>query len=199
MAAAGIAAVLGAGACTPPAEVVSPADLRATVPGATAIVVVYSRTGHTARMARGLSRGLGADYVRLVGDGTEGNSWLSTPSWTVDRKTAPDRIDTAPYELVLIGGPIWFWKPNALTSSFLRHADLRGKGVVLFYTFEGGGMSEATLAAFRGWAEAAGGVVRDVVGLDRKALGPGADLAAEAERIARERRDRWMGRDQRRD
>jgi len=191
LAVAGIAAVLGAGACTPPAEVVSPADLRATVPGARAVVVVYSRTGHTARVARGLARGLGADYVRVLGRGGEGDSWFSTPGWTADLPTTPERIDAAPYDLVLIGGPIWYWRPSALTGSILRRSDLRGKRVVLFYTFEGGAMSSATEATLRGWVEARGGVVRDVVGIDRKALGKEVDPAVEAERIARERRVRW--------
>ena len=36
------------------------------------------------------------------------------------------------FKLVLIGGPIWYWHPNALTTSFIKSSDLHGKDVVLF-------------------------------------------------------------------
>ena len=195
--AAVVAALIGllvlatCGACTPPAEVVSPAELWSAAPGAKTLVVVYSRTGNTARVARAFADVLGADYLRLVGTGAEGDSWFSTPSWTSDVPTTPERFDLRRYDLILVGGPIWYWRPNALSGAFLRRNDWAGKRVVLFYTFEGGSPSSETEATWRSWVTERGGTVRDVVGIDRKALGPDADLYGQAQRLARERRDGW--------
>jgi len=182
---------LGCGACNPPAETVRPDDLRTTVPNATALVVVYSRTGNTARMARGLARALGADFLRLEGEGGEGGSWFSTPLWTSRVPVKPQEVALAPYKLVLIGGPIWYWHPNALTTSFIKSSDLHGKDVVLFYTFEGGEMSESTEQTWKQWVVERGGTVIDLVGIDRKKLSADVSLEKEAERIAREHLPRW--------
>lgn len=184
------AATLAVG-CSPPAELVLPDQLRATVAGATALVVVYSRTGHTAQMGRALAEELGADYLRLQGDGTEGGSWFSTPSWTDAVKLTPERVDLQPYRLVLIGGPIWYWRPNALSRSFVETHELTGRDVVLFYTFEGGAMSEQTLTAWKELVTRRGGALKDVVGLDRTKLVAGTSVAGEAKRIALERKARW--------
>jgi hypothetical protein len=189
-----VGALLSLGACTPPRDAVSTADLHRSAPGATAVVIVYSRSGHTAAVALGLARALHADYQRLLGPGDEGDSWLSTPNWKSEIRFEPSQVDLAPYDLVLIGGPIWYWHPDAVVVSFIRHADLRGKNVVLFYTFEGGAMSDETEAQWRAWASERGGVVRDVVGIDRKQLAEDADLGVEAERIVRERSAAWTRR-----
>ncbi len=177
--------------CAPPAEVVAPDQLRALVAGSTAIVVVYSRTGHTAQAGRALADELRADYVRLQGAGTEGDSWLSTPSWTDPVKLSPAHVELGPYRLVLVGGPVWYWKPNALTWSFLETHDLTGKDVVLFFTFEGGAPSEKTLAAWKAQVARRGGALKDVVGIDRSKLGPGVSVADEARRIALGRKADW--------
>ncbi len=194
---AGLLALFGCGACTPPPEIVRPDDLRSTVPLATALVVVYSRTGHTARMARAFSRVLGADYLRLTGEGGEGNSWFSTPSWKSRVPVAPEKVPLEQYRLVLIGGPVWYWRPNALTSSFIRGQDLTGKDVVLFYTFEGGRMPPEVESEWKSWVAGQGGKVIDLVGIDRKKLGEDGALEQEAERIAHERLAKWIGRENR--
>ncbi|HEY3352942.1 MAG TPA: hypothetical protein VGQ83_06815 [Polyangia bacterium] len=183
-------AALGAG-CSPPPQVVRPESLRPTVPGATALVVVYSRTGYTAEVARAFAQVLGADFLRLQGRGDEGGSWFSTPSWTSRVPVTPARIDLRPYRLVLIGGPIWYWRPNALTTSFIDAADLRGRDVVLFHTNEGGAMSARTVAAWQAIVAARGGRVRDVVGINRKQLPAGVSLAEAAARLAQARRAAW--------
>ena len=186
-----VAVAFSCGACNPPAEIVRPDDLRTQVPGATALVVVYSRTGNTARVARGCARALGADFLRLQGEGGEGGSWFTTPLWTSTVKGTPGETPLEPYRLVLIGGPVWYWHPNALTTSFIKTSDLRGKDVVLFYTFEGGEMSAETERTWKQWVVDRGGTVIDLVGIDRKKLGPDASLEKEAERIAREHLQRW--------
>ena len=176
-------------ACNSPAEVVRPEALRSTTPGATALVVVYSRTGHTARAGRAIARVLGADYLRIQGTGREGGSLASTPSAWTPVPVQPASLDVSRYRLVILGTPIWYWKPSALAVSFSERLDLRGKDVVLFHTNQGG-VRAAGLAEWRRRIERRGGRVRDLIGLDRKRLGS-ETVEAAAERITRERQGRW--------
>ena len=67
-------------ACNPPRELVRPEELHITRPGAEVLVVVYSRSGQTARAARALADELGGDYLRILGPGREGDTFFSTPS-----------------------------------------------------------------------------------------------------------------------
>jgi flavodoxin len=178
-------------ACAPAPEVVRPDDLAASVPGASTLVVVYSRNGHTAEMGRALAKALGGDFLRLQSPGNEGGSFFTTPAWTSRLPVTPDAVDLSRYKLVLVGGPVWYWHPNAVTNSFIQSHDFTGKDVVLFYTFEGGQMSEGTQEIWKKWVTDRGGRIRDVVGIDRKQLPADRSIAAEAERIARERQASW--------
>jgi hypothetical protein len=174
--------------CTPPAEVVRPEDLRAVAAaGATTLVVAYSRSGHTARAARALAGALGADYQRLTGSGREGGTFFSTPSAEARVEVHPDRMDLQQYQTLILMTPIWYWKPTALINTFIDANDLRGKRVILLYTFEGG-IRDGAVRRWRERVAARGGEVRDVVGIDRKKR---PDEAAEARRIAGERRAAW--------
>lgn len=172
-----IALVLGA-ACSPPAEIIRPDELRFDTQGATSVVVVYSRSGHTARAGRALAKHLGADYQRLTSRGTghEGDSFFATPSADTLVPIEPEHLDLGRYRLVILGTPIWYWKPTALINSFIETADLRGKDVVLFYTNEGG-ISKQAVARWRERVEKRGGRVKAVLAIDRKALAPGEDEA----------------------
>jgi hypothetical protein len=185
------ALLLVASGCTPPAEVVRPDDLRHSVPDAKALVVVYSRTGNTAKLGKAFAKELGADYLRLQVEGDPAGSWLSAPSWKTLVSTAPEQVDLSRYSLILVGGPIWMWHPNALTNTFLRRHEFGGKDVVLFYTFEGGALSPETEATWRGWVEEKQGRVLEIVGINRKELPAGATLEQEAQRLARDRVPRW--------
>ncbi|MGC4118715.1 MAG: hypothetical protein QM765_29985 [Myxococcales bacterium] len=176
--------------CVPPREVVRPDELANRSPNATALVVVYSRSGHTAAMARAMAGVLGADYQRLSSEKVP-DSFLSIPKWTEPIPVTPQTLDLAPYRLVVVGGPIWQWRPNAVTASFLQANDFTGKDVVLFYTFQGGTMSPETEAAWKKLVTDRGGRVLEVVGINRKDLPEGATVASEAERLAREKKDAW--------
>ena len=177
--------------CPPAAQVVRPDELRTSVPGATTLVVVYSRSGNTAQMARSFADVLAADYVRLQAPGGAPGSYLSAPSWTSRVQIAPEKIDLAPYRLVLVGGPIWQWHPNAVTASFIQASDFTGKDVVLFYTFQGGKMSTETEEQWKRMVTDRGGRVLEIIGIDRKRLLEGTTVAEEAARLASEHRAAW--------
>src|SRR5438552_2540051 len=99
-AAAAVLALLVGAACNPPAEVVPARELQILRPGATALVMVYSRSGHTARAGRAIADELGADFLRLQGRGDEGNSFFSTPSSTSMVPVVPSQVDLGPYRTV---------------------------------------------------------------------------------------------------
>ena len=188
---AALLALIGC-SCAPPPELIKPDELRTSVPGATALVVGYSRNGHTAEMAKAFAKELGADYLRLQSPANEGGTFFTTPAWTSKVSFTPETVDLTPYKLVLVGGPIWYWHPNAITNSFLQATDFTGKDVVLFYSFEGGKMSDETEEIWKKWVTDRGGRVREVLGIDRKQLGTDKPVAGEAERIAREHKAGWQ-------
>jgi flavodoxin len=44
----------------------------------------------------------------------------------------------SPYDLVLVGGPVWWYTVSTPVMSFLKQADFAGKRVAAFCTHEGG-------------------------------------------------------------
>jgi hypothetical protein len=191
---AGVAAVLlVVGACNPPREVVSAQDLRINRPGATALVVVYSRSGHTARAGRAVAEELGADFLRIQGQGQEGDSFFSTPSSSAKVAVVPSQVDLRPYRTVIVGTPIWYWRPTALARSLVAASPVEGKRLVLLYTYEGG----VSMRSLTDWARQLGlrgARVIDVMGVDRKHLPAGETVEGRARQLARERRSLWTGR-----
>lgn len=171
--------------CNPPAEVVRDDELRTMRAGAETVVVAYSRSGHTARAARAMAEAMGADYVRIQGRGDEGDSFFKTPSWRTRVALRPAAIDVGPYRRVVIATPIWYWRPAAPAMTLVATHELRGKEVVLLYTFEGGVRASA-LEAWRAAVEERGGRVVRVIGIDRKRLAPGETIEARARAITRE-------------
>jgi hypothetical protein len=171
--------------CNPPAEVVRDEALRALHPGADTVVVVYSRSGNTARAARAFADELGADFIRLQGQGGEGDSWLKTPSWRRQVAVRPPAIDLRPYRRVILASPIWYWRPTAIAMSFAGGNDFGGKEVLLLYTCEGG-VWRSGLDGWKARVEARGGRVVQVLGIDRKHLAKGETVETRARALARE-------------
>ena len=183
--------LLVSGCAPPPAEVISAKDMQTRRPGATALVVVYSRTGNTARAGRARARELGADYQRLMGPDKAGDSYVGTPHASERVEIRPRIMDLKQYRLVLLGTPIWFWKPTAMIHTFVESNRLDGKRVVLFYTFEGG-VTAGALEAWKKLVRDQGGVVADLFGINRKKLAPGETPGQRAAKIAAERKARWQ-------
>ena len=178
-------------ACNPPAEIVRHEDLNINRPGASAIVIVFSRSGHTAQAGQALAQELGADYRRIVGPPGAGDSFFSTPGADAEVEIAPPAIDLAPYKLIILGTPIWYWKPTAIINTFIKHSDFQGRPVVLFYTNQGG-VSSGALDRWKRLVERSHGLVRDLIGINRKKLEAGETIQAQAVRITRERRSTWL-------
>ncbi len=120
------------------------------------LIVYYSRTGTTRKVAGALARELGAElqeigceryrpgwlrYLRAGYDSVKGN--LPTIQ-------APD-VDAAQYDLLLLGAPVWTSYPALPLRAYLARKPAIPPRVAAFLTF--GGHSPAS-AAFDGVAEA---------------------------------------------
>jgi len=102
-------------------------------------VIVFSRSGNTAVLARHLAEQQQADLYRLEAD----DYALGLIGWVramLDaRKDAavivPASIDLSRYETVYLGSPIWLYSPAPPIWQFVEKNRLEGKHVVLFNTF----------------------------------------------------------------
>ena len=181
-------------ACLPPADRPTPADLVRMREGARALVVVHSRSANTARFARGLADQLEASFIRLEVPARAGDGFWRTPNRhrAVDFK--PRQVDLSGYDLVLLGCPIWYWRPTAFIYAFIKAHDLTGKRVVLFYTYETS-VSDGAHAEWTQLVADRGGKVVDIVPINRRQLErqPGTvSLEEAAARIVRARAaTRW--------
>ncbi len=107
------------------------------------LVVYYSRTGYTERVAHSLARRLNADLESIGSDPRPGalgylrcalEALLKVP--TAIRAT---RHDPAAYGLVLIGGPVWFWSLSSPVRSYLMQRRRRLPQLAFFCTMGGSG------------------------------------------------------------
>ncbi len=106
------------------------------------LVVFFSRTGHTRRIAERLARALGADLDVI----REARSRLGLGGYlrsgyeaTFKRESAiePTGLDPAGYDLVIIGTPVWNYSLSSPVRAYLhQHRDVF-KAVAFFLT-EGG-------------------------------------------------------------
>ena len=104
------------------------------------LVVYYSRSGNTEIMARELAKGLDADIAHIE----EKSYTLDFEGWNNARKHAssheeteisPTSIDLQQYELILVGSPIWLFRPAPPLWTFVRNNSFTDKKLVLFNTF----------------------------------------------------------------
>lgn len=120
-----------------------------------ALVTYFSATGTTRRAAEALSKALKADlheiaparpYTRADLDWNDAGSRSSAECR--DEAARPELSgalpDTAAYDVLFVGFPIWWYVEPRIVDSFLDQVDLAGKTVVPFATSGGSGISRAT-------------------------------------------------------
>lgn len=115
------------------------------------LIVYYSRTGNTERLARKLARRCGADLERIRDDGVEraGLSGYLRSAWQAwsGAKPAVRKAQRNPgdYDLVVIGTPVWCWSLAAPVRTYVsRHA--RQFKQVAFFCTEGGSGDDRAFA-----------------------------------------------------
>jgi flavodoxin len=109
------------------------------------LIVYYSHTGITKYIAEKLSEKTGGDLFRIETVKTypgrysalteEAKRELQENDLPALKKSPPDMSS---YDLILIGGPVWWYTVATPVMSFLRQADFKGKKVAAFCTHEGG-------------------------------------------------------------
>lgn len=108
-------------------------------PSASAIVVVFSRSGNTAVLARHVAEQKNADLVIIEAPayklGLKG--WLNAMQDARGETAAiePERIDLGGYETVYLCSPIWLYSPAPPIWQFVANHRLDGKAVILVNTY----------------------------------------------------------------
>jgi flavodoxin len=109
-----------------------------------ALVVYFSRTGTTRKVAETIASRLGADLeaIHESQDRRGLRGYLrSAFDATLSRWVPTDAIDRDPthYDLVIVGTPVWGWSLSAPVRSFLSNHARRLHKVAFFVTEGGGG------------------------------------------------------------
>jgi flavodoxin len=109
------------------------------MPTSTTLVIYYSRTGTTAKLAEAIARATGADTERITDtvdrDGFFGFMRSLRDAIRKSESTLnPSGVDPAAYQLVIIGTPDWGQSVAAPTRTFLASQKGRLRNVAFFLT-----------------------------------------------------------------
>ena len=118
--------------------------------GAEKIILYYSQTGATEKVAQELQKVLGAEMEAIELE----NPYTGTYAETIERvgkeretgnlpKLKPLKADLAKYDVIFLGYPIWFGTYALPISSLVKEYDFEGKKIVTFCTFGSGGLEPA--------------------------------------------------------
>ena len=119
-----------------------------------ALIVYFSASGTTARVARKIADATGADLyeIRPAQPYTEADlDWTNKKSRSTvemnDRSCRPAMAEPVPdmsqYDTILVGFPIWWYVEPRIVDTFLDSCDLSGKTVIPFATSGGSGIDRA--------------------------------------------------------
>ena len=119
-----------------------------------ALIVYFSASGTTARVARKIADATGADLyeIRPAQPYTEADlDWTDKKSRSTvemnDRSCRPAMAEPVPdmsqYDTILVGFPIWWYVEPRIVDTFLDSCDLSGKTVIPFATSGGSGIDRA--------------------------------------------------------
>jgi flavodoxin len=115
-----------------------------------ALVVYYSRTGHTKKVGDDLAKALPGDVEELVDTANRAGpvGWLMSGREGSGRKLAklqPVKKDPANYDIVVIGTPIWAANMSSPVRTYITENKEKFKNVAFFCT-EGSKGSEKAFA-----------------------------------------------------
>ena len=117
------------------------------------LVAYFSASGVTAQVAKKLAEAVGADLFEIAPKVLYTKAdldWMDAKSRsTVEMKDPGSRPElaavlpnTADYDTVYVGFPIWWYVAPTIVNTFLESIDLSGKTVVPFATSGGSGMGK---------------------------------------------------------
>ena len=113
------------------------------------IIIYYSRSGNTEKLAKQIQNDLQSDVLKVEPKKAYGN-YISALFRVIGEKMSkkkPEFITQIPdlkdYDTILIGTPIWAYSLPVFLSEFISQCDLKGKKVIPFATFGGSGVKGA--------------------------------------------------------
>ncbi len=110
------------------------------------VVVYYSLSGRTRRVAEYISRKFGIDTIEIVSKKEypkQGAKVYLIGGYDVIKKRTPEieDIDVTDYDLVLLGTPVWAGTFAPPVRTLIESGKLNDKKIGYFYTHNGGAMS----------------------------------------------------------
>ncbi len=121
-------------------------------------IIYYSETGNTRHVAQHVASACGAERLIEVLDKGRYNRltrFVSRCSKARGEKVtpiSPSAIDVAPYDLIVMGSPVWAFKPTPVIHAAIDAlTGCSGKPVIGFFTH--GGMPGTTEETFTRWCE----------------------------------------------
>lgn len=111
------------------------------------IIIYYSRSGNTEKIALQAQKDLKCDIVKIAPEEAYGNYVASCLRVTKEKKAivAPAFVTPIPdlngYDMVLLGYPIWAQDIPRFVAEFVSQCDLKNKIVVPFATYGMSGIS----------------------------------------------------------
>lgn len=110
-----------------------------------ALVTYFSASGVTAKMAKKLANGIGADLFEIRPEVPYTNAdlnWQDQKSRSSvemkDRSSRPaiaeKKGNMADYDVVFVGFPVWWYREPSIIDTFMEQYDFSGKTIVPFAT-----------------------------------------------------------------
>lgn len=106
-----------------------------------AIILYYSRSGNTERIAMQAQKDLHCDMIKIIPEEAYGNYISSCLRVTKEKKAsvAPAFATPIPdlrgYDIVLLGYPVWAQDVPRFVADFICQCDLKNKTVIPFATY----------------------------------------------------------------
>ena len=116
--------------------------------------------GNTKIVADYISDITGADQFEIVAEKDYDMPYMELIKVAQDEAKAGELpaykgdVDVAPYDLIFIGGPIWWGTYPQVMFTFFKDHDLSGKTVIPFTTHEGSGLASTVQDVKKAWPRA---------------------------------------------
>ena len=106
------------------------------------LIAYFSASGVTKKVAENMAKATGADLFEIepaVKYTRADLNWMDRKSRSTlemqDRSCRPamaGTVDVSPYEVILVGFPVWWYREPSIIDTFMESADFTGKTVVPF-------------------------------------------------------------------
>ncbi len=116
--------------------------------------------GNTKIVADYISEITGADQFEIVAEKNYDMPYMDLIKVAQDEAKAGELpaykgdVDVAPYDVIFIGGPIWWGTYPQVMFTFFQDHDLSGKTVIPFTTHEGSGLASTVRDVKKAWPKA---------------------------------------------